>query len=341
MVGERWGKFAIGVLALVAALATLVPSAGAEGEPDTGAFNAFTLKASNGYKMFVFAGSKRGYRDGEALILVNRRGRSVSYLAPATVTDTRIHAELGALGRIDLEFAPSGSKRTVRSQCDPDTTLTYDEGSYVGSVEFRGEEGYTEVTAARVPFWPRFFVDLGCFSVGYGELLGPGLPGARLTAYKRLEDRRLALQVNQNRPGARVWLTAEIEERQGPIRISRQIETIDPSGSFSFDPQLRSAVLGPQDPFSGSVVFRRRAPRGDRWTGNLEIDFPGRSDVSLSGPGFQTALRHARFTKGVVRTSGSDSAIAKTERNRPNLFTWPSTNPSPTASAIFSRLAPS
>lgn len=293
MVGKLRGKIAVVVLASMAAMTMLAPTASAAGEPDTGAFNAFALKGSNGYKVRVFAASERGYRKGGVLILVERKGRSASYYAPAAVTDTRVHAELGALGRIDVEFEPSGSKRTERSQCDPDTKLTYEEGSYVGSVEFHGEEGYTEVTATRAPLRLGFFLDFGCSAVGSGELLGPGLPGARLRARKG----GLVLQANQNRPGARVRLTASIFERHGSIRIGRQIETIDPSASFAIDPQLRSAVLRPQAPFSGTAVFRRDAPRGDRWTGNLEIDFPGRSDVALAGSHFRASLRHARFTK--------------------------------------------
>ncbi|HEU5063190.1 MAG TPA: hypothetical protein VFT79_08580 [Solirubrobacterales bacterium] len=328
--GTRRGKFAVLALLLTAALAVFAPVAGAAGEPDTGGFGAFRLKASNGYEVLVLAASKPGFRNGEVLILVSRRGSFVSYYAPATVTDTRIDAELGTLGRIDVEFEPSGSRETVRSQCDPDAKLTYDKGSYVGTVELRGEEGYTEATATRVAFWPRFYVDFGCMSVGYGEFFGPHLPGARLLARKRTEGGSLALQVNQNRPHARVSLIASIEERRGPIQIDRQVEAVDSGISFFFHPNLRSAVLRPEDPFSGRAVFRRDAKKANRWTGTLSVDFPGRSDVPLAGPGFRTSLRHARFTKEVGR-----------DRNRLNLLAWPSTKPSPTASATSSLPAPS
>jgi hypothetical protein len=329
-VGTRRGIFAVVALAVAAALAVSAPAASAIGEPDTGGFGVFRLKGSNGYQMLVLANSGRGYRSGEVLILVFGKDKYVSYQAPATVTDTLIQADLGAVGRIDVQFEPNGEKETARSRCDPDDKLTYDDGSYMGTVEFRGEEGYTEVTATRVPPWFGFILD-NCSSLSYGELFGRTLPGARLMARARLQNGKLALQVNQNRPRARVWLTAMIKERRGPVRIERHVETVDSGISFAFHPNLRSAVLRPEDPFSGRAVFRRDAKRANHWTGTLAVDFPGRSNVSLAGPSFQVGLRHAHFTKEVSRDRSS----------RLNLLAWPSTKPSPTAFATSSLLGPS
>lgn len=297
MVGRHWRKIVVVALAMAAALVVSAPAASGAGEPDTGGYGAFVLEGSNGYRVIVLANSGRGYRNGEVLILISRKGSFVSYYAPATVTDTRIQADLGALGRIDLEFAPSGSKGTVRSQCDPQDKLTYDKGAYVGAVELHGEEGYTEVSATRVSPWPRFFLDFGCSTVGYGEFFGPGLPGARLIARTQTSGGNLALQVNQNRPGARVSLIASTEERRGSIQIDRQVEVTGSAESFSFAPDLGSAVVRPQGPFSGGAVFRRDAKRGARWSGSLKVDFPGRSNVPLTGGRFQVSLRHAHFTK--------------------------------------------
>jgi hypothetical protein len=38
-------------------------------------------------------------------------------IAPATVTPTRLEADLGALGRISAEIVPSGKKKLLRSRC--------------------------------------------------------------------------------------------------------------------------------------------------------------------------------------------------------------------------------
>lgn len=308
------------------------PMASAEGEPDTGAFNAFTLKASNGYKMFVLAFSKKGYRNGEVLIRVGRKGQGVSYLVPATVTDTKIDADLGALGRIALEFVPTGVKGVASPVCDRSQRVPYAKGSYAGVFEFRGEEGYAEVTANSIPFSPHPWIDVICGSVTTGEVWGSNLPGARLTVWSRPQGERIFLKAIQNRPGARVHLEAAIEEERGGIQIEREVRQTSPARVFEFAPDLRFAALQPGGPFSGTGTFRRAAARVNRWTGDLEVDFPGRSNVSLAGARLHANLVPARLmgSKNKPETASGSS-----------LLQWPSTNPSPTASATSSPLAPS
>ena len=101
---------------------------------------------------------------------------------------------------------------------------------------------------------------------------------------------------------------------------------------FDFDPELRSAVLSPPAPFSGSALFRRGAEPANRWTGSLAVDFPGNSDVSLVGARFDVHLRHARLRETRSRPGSAE---------RPNLRPWLSTKLSPTAFATSSPLAPS
>jgi hypothetical protein len=57
---------------------------------------------------------------------------------------------------------------------------------------------------------------------------------------------------------------------------------------------LRTAVLAPPAPFSGSATFYRFAKAANRWTGNLAIDFPGRARVPLVGSRFEATLVHAK-----------------------------------------------
>jgi hypothetical protein len=109
--GERWGKFAVAAMSVMAVLVVLAPPANAEGEPTPVPSTPSPWKASNGYRMLVLPGSQRGYRDGEVLILVGRKGGAVGYFAPAKVTDTVIDADLGALGRIALRRRPLPAPR--------------------------------------------------------------------------------------------------------------------------------------------------------------------------------------------------------------------------------------
>jgi hypothetical protein len=296
MVKRRWGKFAVLLLSAAAALTATAPAASAEGEPETGAFNTFKVKAGNGYEMLVIAGSGPGYRNGEALILLTGKGGGVAYFVPAKVTDTVVDADLGALGRIALEFRPNGRQKSVPG-CEPGERSTFAAGSYAGTIEFRGEEGYTAVEAEEAPFSPALLVKLVCGD-SQSELITAGLPGARLRATARLRNGNVSLQVNQNRPGARVWAAAAIEEKRGQIRIAREVEQVYPASAFDFDPKLRFATLRPPLPFSGAALFLRDAKPQNRWRGNLLVDFPGNSNVALTGSRFRSTLVHAHLDKG-------------------------------------------
>lgn len=327
---EKSGWIAVLALVLVAFGSTSASAARAAGEPDTGGYGSFALQASNGYRMVVIAGSEAEYRNGEVLIWLSRPGRAVVYFAPAAVTDKRIDADLGQLGRIAVEFEPSGRKGELRSPCDPSDRVTYDAGSYVGTVDFRGEESYAAASVTSVPFSIGPFIAFACAGGGTGEAFGPHIPGARLVAWARTRQGRVRLQANQNRPGARVSVEAEIRERRGAMSIAREVSETYPADAFHFDPKLRSAAVRPAAPFSGSGVFRRGAEQANRWTGSLAVDFPGRSNVSLTGDRFHVNLAHAARYERSLRLARS---------NRPSLFAWLSTKLSPTASATSSPLA--
>lgn len=290
---------AVGMLAFGLLVGVQVAPASAQGEPDTGAFNAFNLKGSNGYRLMVWAGSEKGYRHGQILVIASRKRQGVTYVAPATVTDTRVEADLGTFGEIDVTFQPSGERGVARPVCDRSQRATYAKGSYVGTIDLHGEEGYTRVRATSVPFTLHPFIDFVCGGSGSGEGVGYGFPGARLRARAKFaEGEVIELQANQNRPGARVKISASTKERRGKVQISREISFTYPAAAFDWAPNLGAATLAPPPPFSGAAHYSRNAKLGNQWTGNLEVDFPGRSNVSLAGARFDPTLVRARRTEG-------------------------------------------
>lgn len=324
------GRLVLALVALTVLGGVQAAPATAEGEPDTGAFNAFNLKGSNGYRINVLAVSSKGYRKGQVLILVSRKRQSVTYFAPAKVTNTDVEADLGALGVIDVTFQPSGREGSAHPVCDRSQSVTYEKGSYVGAIDLRGEEGYTRVRVESAPYSLHPFADLICPGYSRSEETGRGIPGARLRARSVSGGKRLHLQVNQNRPGARVEISASLDERLGRIQVSREVQFDYPVSAFEFAPDLRAASLEPPAPFSGAALYRGRARPANRWTGNLAVDFPGHSNVSLTGARFESSLVHARFTEETLHYDRFP---------RPNLLAWPSTKPSPIASATSSLLA--
>lgn len=319
----RWGKSLVFSLLLCAVCPV---AAVAAGEADTGGFGAFRLRGTHGYSLLVLAGSRPGFRHGEVLVFATRGREGALYHAPARVTATTIDGRLGAVGRISVHFEPHGEEKTVRSRCDAADRATYQPGSWVGTIEFEGEEGFTRADVDSAPELTPFF-GIGCGVSGGGESWGPGEPGARLLARSATEKRTVELRANKNKPGGRLKLEATVRERKGALSVTRVAERVQPAAGFAYDPALRSAVLEPAAPFSGAGSFHREAKPANRWTGDLAVDLPGRADVRLTGAGFHATLVHARFTRF--------------RPPRPNLQPWLSTRPSPTAFATSSLPGPS
>jgi hypothetical protein len=291
----------VAVLALAAPASAAIPSGPSlAAKAEFFGYSAgFTLSGTNGYDVGIFAFSER--RDGRGKIFVgvsrgdDRYRSGASYMAPAVVSENFVKADLGPFGRVDLALHPSGEEQKIDIKCSK-RSYPFETGTYEGIVEFEGEQGYTSVSAIRIPFEPPVTSFCGGSS-GKGESRGPGEPGARLQALSFAHGRRLSFQVNKNHPKrGRVPFSAELQERRGGIRIYRGIEGFAPAVSFSFDPNLRSASLSLPSPFSGSATLRRRPNSvAPSWTGDLSLDFVGHPDVHLAGPGVYASLVHACF----------------------------------------------
>lgn len=294
MVGKRWGRFAAVVAIAIAVSSCFASFAGAEGEEDTGGFGAFRLRGTNGFSVLVMALSRPHFRHGEVIVWATKRNAAVFYLAPATVTDTSIEADLGTVGELSVTFEPSGPPESVDTSCEQAGPVPYEPGAWVGTIDIEGEEGFTRVQRSRAKAIVSPFIEALCGSSVSGETMGQGIRGARLIARSATEKHALFLQANKNRRNATVRLEASLEERRGRMLVTRTATDRYPAASFNFDPMLRTATLVPPAPFSGSATFHRFAKPANRWTGNLAIDFPGRADVSLAGRRFEATLVHAK-----------------------------------------------
>jgi hypothetical protein len=252
------------------------------------------VKASGGYSILVVASSDRAEGRGQVGLIVYGKNGSATYGAPATITATRFEADLGPLGQIALDVVPSGRTRSLRMHCagEPDT-VTFEPLIYRGIFEFHGEGDFAEASTGSPPEYTRFLLDVLCGGTASGEFGGQGLPGARLRLRSRRGSFHLALQANKNRPRAGTRFAVEVHEKRGRIAISRSRTLWVGSGAFAYDPLLRAATLDPPAPFSGHADFRRDAAPADRWTGNLTVDLPGRSDVPLTGAGVGATLSPA------------------------------------------------
>lgn len=293
---RRHNRLAAIFAAPIAVVACLVVPAAAHCNV-IGADGAFTLQGSHGYSITVMAYSRRADGQGQVMVFVEKKGASVTYIAAAKVTNEGIEASLGSVGRIAVTFVASGSIAEERSDCGGrGNFIQFDAGTYQGMIEFHGEEAYTEASATQVAVELEPFLDLICAGRGWGESIGSGLPGARLKVWSVSQRHPLVAQFNENHPGARMTFEAHMSERHAGIAISRRVEGVVPGRAFEFADGLRTARLGPPAPFSGIARFHRGAAQAARWAGSLALDFPGRSNVPLTGLGFKVTLVPARRT---------------------------------------------
>lgn len=291
----------LAVLAAVASVSALAPASAIALDSDLKRSFAFRLEASNGYEIIAFASSQRADGRGEIGLIVHREDAAAFYLARADLTATSVRADLGRLGAVSLEVVPSGTKRKLKMSCggEEPETVSIEPQIFRGRFEFHGEEGFTEAVSGSPRDYNRFLASLVCGAAGGGESSGTMLPGARLRLRAHRGDDRLYLQANKNRPGARTRLEVETKEKREGIFISRSRELWVGGHAFHYDPLLRSATIAPPAPFSGHATFRATA--ANRWTGNLSVDLPGRSDVRLAGVGIEATLVHACRQEGSSR----------------------------------------
>jgi hypothetical protein len=297
----------LSVIGAALAFVLLAPAAvlGEEQQPATAW--EFRLPASNGFKLVAVAyephyeskpSAAPSVEEGEIfLFLIHSRSAFVTYGGPARVTPTTIDADLGKLGKISVTRVATGGTTELPLKCGSRKTKRVSTERYEGTIEFHGEEGFTDVSATVAPF----VHPTPCSLPGGGSAHPGKRPlGASLHVSKEPNVRYgISLNAVQMRPGAKTEISAEVEEQRGRLEIDRIILARGSPAALQYDRRLLHATLKPPAPFSGSGRFRarnvglnRRAP--GIWTGNLTADFPGRRDVALTGPGFWSSLEHPR-----------------------------------------------
>jgi hypothetical protein len=250
---------------------------------------AFRLSGSNGFTLDVIGVPPHANRPGSVFIFASAKGEGVIYVAPATVTETSIQADLGELGEISVNFRRTNEAATL--PCGK-RTFRFDSGQYEGKVDFHGEEGYTDVEATTVPGNPAYIASEFCGEVFFES--GPsGRPrGAAL--FVRNPALGPELSVSKRRPGAAARITAWDSEWNSGISIERFATLRMPGGDFTYSPRLRTATVRPPAPFAGSARFALAKKAGQRWSGDLTVDLPGRAGVPLTGSALRATLTPSR-----------------------------------------------
>jgi hypothetical protein len=251
----------------------------------------FKVRASDGYTLSAIALRGRRTDRDFVLLIMSSRHASVAYFAPGTVGPTSIKADLGAIGQINVHFVSSGSSRIERSSCGGEPVLV-DAGTYEGSIDLEGEEGYSQVHAISGDGEVKALLDLLCAGGTRSEGIGGHSPGARLTV-RHHGARQFEFEAMKNSPTRPARFAASVSERRGRLLISREVRAVAASSSFDFDVSTGTAHVSPPAPFAGEGSYRRPRDKDVRWHGGLSVDFPGRSNVRLTGDGTRASLVRA------------------------------------------------
>lgn len=261
----------------------------------------FTVRGTGGYEITVSAAP--GSRHLE--VTAESPEGVVEYLAPAKVTAGAIRARVRRIGRIAVHFRPSGHERRVKvpKNClkGRPPVVTARLGRFVGTIELRGERGYTTVDAhgaaggvgdplADVPRKLECEVDK-TKAQARRELRSIQFEGAPVRegiffdafrlfpSFQPLPSWRPHPPPDRDHYG---FLAAAIEGR-GRVIIVRAAAAFGGPPTFSFDESLASAAISPPAPFTGTGTFLRGADGSTSWTGSLAVRLPGLGTVPLTG----------------------------------------------------------
>jgi hypothetical protein len=270
------------------------------------ASDAFRLRGSHGYELDFDIGptfshiSVSSSRPATGLV-------SYAKLGSAAPGGSRTVVRFGKTGLADYRFIPSGGPkmRKLSPRCSGRPAVTI-RGTFVGTFQFHGEDGYTEVRARRAKGTREFPAETRCthparhhrqHHVDHGR--------ERTIAVFSAGDPTDGLALSAIRfPGkpAMTLISADQRETREGMQIGRSVFLSAPTaGAFTFDPGLGSATLAPGAPFSGSATYTRLDDYTTRWEGPLAVAFPGMPEaVPLTGPKFSWSLYYERESTGGV-----------------------------------------
>lgn len=282
-------------VALTALLGPAAPGAAAENTE-----MEMRLSGSNGYTLSIHGGT--GLPVTLTMAKSVRRGvLYATYSVDGRVTSEGISANFGRLGHLSASFR--SSPRLPDSGCGG-RRLIHRKGTFVGTIRFRGEQGFSSVSATRA----RGYLLRRCTP---SSVPRPAAPKARTSEHSaeffethfvaaaRSSRRSVILDssnVAEIRPNGQLrdvsaLLLAELEEERGRIEIERTLIAVSsPMQTSPLGTTPVTASLKPRRPFGGMGTYVEEMGSPAGWNGDLTVDLPGAKDLRLAGPAFTPIL---------------------------------------------------
>jgi hypothetical protein len=261
----------------------------------------FSRKANNGYSIFFEANR------GKASLTAQSHAGTVIYSGKSSLADGRIRFSLGKLGMVDLRFEPDGSVDRLRPprSCKGREQVVRN-GAFVGSIRFRGETGYTQLSSRRVHGTMAEPRSWKCPDVSGGRPRNAA--GVPILAAHTPQDRIVFAAIGGVAQVPFRLFVAGTSEQVGALRIQRSVLSHGMRKSFEALDDLSLATVAPSKPFSGSATFVRNADGSTEWSGTLGVALPGAPRTALTGPAFQADLARPRTAEEFAELLGLDQS---------------------------------
>jgi hypothetical protein len=286
--------------ALAALLALAALAAAPAGAAAPIKVSTIQLKGTHGYSVELLEGISGDF-PAETGIYAERGAIGASYEVLGDL-EPGIHASFGDLGRADLSFQ---RRKRVVVRPERGCRIVFETGIFRGRFSFRGENGYTRVSATRprgeVIRLPNGFCGFGAFLNGepFDEEI---FQVAELAAAARTPGGSTRFAATSLRVAPVTILGAAVREAVGQMQITRGATAIR-GGRFEIGagkPPRRARVRG-FGPFDGSAGYRNPRRAAPTWRGSLRVSLPGLPDAPLAGAGFRSRLCPRLFLTAICR----------------------------------------
>jgi len=250
----------------------------------------FHVKGSGGYSISVLGNHGRVY------FTAMRGNALVTYSVRGTTSPEQVKATLGHLGRVSVRFHPDGPVRLFplpKGNCRGRGELVQT-GTFVGAIEFEGEQGYTALHLSRARGNMTKTLKQRCSEDSGGK--GPKVSWTILGANSKSQGAsflafKIASRAEPELSGTS--FAATIIETLGRLTVFRSIGATASPDAFTAvrsGGDVTSATVAPPPPFTGTATYEKTSSSGGTWTGTLTGDFLGRGVVALAGPEFAAEI---------------------------------------------------
>ncbi len=291
----------------------------------------FEVRSSDGYRIKV-VGTRVDTRH-RAMVLVQRGSTAATYRVPARIRPDSLRANLGALGQIDVHFHARKREVEVSQPGCHGRPPVVEVGLFKGLIRFRGEDGYTRLSATRVrgELW-NAFREVCKLSAGLrarpmqrrvprNAKLVPGAVGrpkardknqlielgAAWTGRSRaitVSYASVKVPLKRDKVFSLAFAGAEVRERRGRMDIERSALVVPDNGALLLAPpavDTQGATLTLPPPFAGSASYESQPAATPTWSGSLRVHLPGANPVPLTGKRFVVAFCQGSEAKEVER----------------------------------------